>query len=492
MSELTPSARGRIGRRVLASGVAAIAALGIAACGSSSGGSGGNTATNAPPQTSNNVAKAPGNPTKGTINWWASPISTSGPDVRKVWISAFEKAYPGIKVKLISAPTDTDTNRATLTTQISGGAGPDVFMGDVIWPAQFGAHQLAVPLSKYLPSSYFTRFASGLVQGATYKGQVYGAPLFEDQGFLYYRKDLLAKDHMKVPTNWEQLMSDSKEMQSKKQVQYGYVFQGADYEGATCNFMEFLGDAGGEVLNADGNKSLIASNDGALKALTFMRSLVSSGVSPSAVSTFQEPQALSVFTNGNAAFLRNWDYAYAASQASGSKVIGKVGVAPMPTFAGKTAPGYSNIGGWNLYINPHSQEHRRRPHVHQVDDERRGPEDPGDEVLADPDDQLGPDRSRRGQVQRRSGDRAQDQADPAPGADAELPAGQPGDLSERELGAGGSDVAGSRGQEHGLVDQYRGVRRRPVGTPTVSPAGATSSSASAGGQPVSGAQTNNG
>ena len=355
MSELTPSARGRIGRRVLASGVAAIAALGIAACGSSSGGSGGNTATNAPPQTSNNVAKAPGNPTKGTINWWASPISTSGPDVRKVWISAFEKAYPGIKVKLISAPTDTDTNRATLTTQISGGAGPDVFMGDVIWPAQFGAHQLAVPLSKYLPSSYFTRFASGLVQGATYKGQVYGAPLFEDQGFLYYRKDLLAKDHMKVPTNWEQLMSDSKEMQSKKQVQYGYVFQGADYEGATCNFMEFLGDAGGEVLNADGNKSLIASNDGALKALTFMRSLVSSGVSPSAVSTFQEPQALSVFTNGNAAFLRNWDYAYAASQASGSKVIGKVGVAPMPTFAGKTAPGYSNIGGWNLYINPHSK-----------------------------------------------------------------------------------------------------------------------------------------
>ena len=73
--------------------------------------------------------------------------------------------------------TDTDTNRATLATTISGGsATPDVFMGDVIWPAQFGAHELALPLSNYLPASYFAQFAPGLIQGATYKGKVYGSP----------------------------------------------------------------------------------------------------------------------------------------------------------------------------------------------------------------------------------------------------------------------------------------------------------------------------
>ena len=72
-------------------------------------------------------------------------------------------------------------------------------MGDVIWPAQFGAKQLAVPLSDYLPQSYWSQFAPGLVQGASYKGKVYGSPLFEDQGFLYYRKDLLAKEHLPVP-----------------------------------------------------------------------------------------------------------------------------------------------------------------------------------------------------------------------------------------------------------------------------------------------------
>jgi multiple sugar transport system substrate-binding protein len=329
-------------------------AVGVAACGSSnSGGSSGGSKTNSAPKLSGSTSKASGNPTKGTINWWASPITTSGPDVRKVWIAAFEKAYPNIHIHLISAPTNTDTNRATLTTQISGGSGPDVFMGDVIWPAQFGAHGLAVPLSKYLPKSYWSRFASGLVQGATYKGQVYGAPLFEDQGFLYYRKDLLAKNHLPVPKTWEQLVSDSKKLQSKHQVKYGYVFQGADYEGATCNFAEFLADAGGSVLNSSHTKAVLGSP--AVKALTFEHSLVAQGISPKAESTFQEAQSLSVFTNGQAAFLRNWDYAYAASNAKGSKIIGKVGVAPMPTFSGHSTPGYSNIGGWNLYINPHSK-----------------------------------------------------------------------------------------------------------------------------------------
>ena len=148
------------------------------------------------------TSSAPGNATSGSIVWSASPINPGGKDVRQVLISDFEKKYPNIHVSLVSASTNTDTNRATLATQISGGsATPDVFMGDVIWPAQFAAHQLAVPLSDYLPSSYWTQFAPGLVQGATYKGKVYGSPLFEDQGFLYYRKDLLQKEGSAGPAD---------------------------------------------------------------------------------------------------------------------------------------------------------------------------------------------------------------------------------------------------------------------------------------------------
>jgi multiple sugar transport system substrate-binding protein len=337
----------------LAALVGAVGALAVAGCSSSGSSSSATTSSSSTP--ASGTSSAAGNATSGTINWWASPINTSGKDVRQVLISDFEKMYPNIHVTLTSAPTNTDTNRATLATDISGGsATPDVFMGDVIWPAQFAAHGFAVPLSNYLPSSYWAQFAPGLVQGATYKGQVYGSPLFEDQGFLYYRKDLLAKEHLAVPTTWEQLESEASQLQKAGLVKYGYVFQGASYEGLTCNYMEFLTDAGGTATNS-GYTSASLDSSASVKAVTFMHSLITSGVSPSAVTTFQEAQAMSTFASGSAAFLRNWDYAYADSQVPGTPTVGKVGVAPLPTFNGMSYPGYSNIGGWNLYINPHSK-----------------------------------------------------------------------------------------------------------------------------------------
>ncbi|PWI57428.1 ABC transporter substrate-binding protein [Sulfoacidibacillus thermotolerans] len=287
----------------------------------------------------------------GTIVWAAPPITHTG--LRNALIAAFEKKYPKIKVQLQSQSNNTDTNRASLSTAIGGGSStPDVYMGDVIWPAQFAHAQLALPLNTVLPASFWSRFSKGLVQGATYKGNVYAAPFFADSGFLYYRKDLLEKAHLPVPTTWAQLKQEAQELQKKGLVQYGFVWQGASYEGLTCDFQEYLADAGGSVLNAQGQPTIDSPQ--ALKALDFMRSLITSGVSPTAEDTFQESESMNVFDQGKAAFLRNWTYAWANSQnPSDSQVVGKVGVTVLPSFNG--GAGYSTIGGWDLYVNPHSK-----------------------------------------------------------------------------------------------------------------------------------------
>ncbi len=208
-----------------------------------------------------------------------------------------------------------------------------------------------------LPASYWSRFAPGLVQGASYQGQVYGSPLFEDQGFLYYRKDLLAREGLSVPATWEQLEADSVKLVQAGLVKYGYVWEGDSYEGLTCNFMEYLTDAGGSPTNSAFTQATLDSA-ASTPAIAFMRGLITSGASPAAVSTFQEPQAMNTFGAGNAAFLRNWDYAFSAATtaSSGGKLTAsQVGVAPLPTFAGQPQPGYANIGGWNMYISPHSK-----------------------------------------------------------------------------------------------------------------------------------------
>jgi multiple sugar transport system substrate-binding protein len=327
----------------LASAAALVGAL--AACSSGGGGAASGQSTAVPKG-------------KVTINWSASPIvGTGANDVRTVLIKEFEKKFPNITVKLTSAPTNSDTYRGTLTTQISGGAAtPDVYMGDVIWPAQFAKAGLALPLSKYLPKSYWSTFAPGLTDGATYNGQTYAAPLFTDESFLYYRKDLLTKYHLPVPTSWEQVESESKTLKKAGAVKDGFVWQGNSYEGLTCDGVEFLGDAGGSVLAKDGKKAAIDSAAGK-KAVSFLRGLITSGASPSSVSTFTEQESMTDFANGNAAFLRNWSYAYSASNdKSQSKIVGKAGIAVLPTFSGQSGAGYSAAGGWNLYINPHSKQ----------------------------------------------------------------------------------------------------------------------------------------
>jgi multiple sugar transport system substrate-binding protein len=169
---------------------------------------------------------------------------------------------------------------------------------------------------------------------------------------LYYRKDVLAKAGMPPPTAWEQLMSQATTLVRDGLVKYGFVWQGTQYEGLTCNFMEYLASAGGTATTSDCTRATLNSA-AATKAVEFMRALITSGATPPAVTTFEEPQAMNVFAGGNAAFLRNWGYAYSASitPAAGGKLTqDQVGVAPLPAFGGQQAPGYSCIGGSNMYI----------------------------------------------------------------------------------------------------------------------------------------------
>jgi multiple sugar transport system substrate-binding protein len=323
---------------------AALLALASAAAGCSSSSSSGSAAPSAT------------GPAKGTITWYANQFGPTGTDVRKTLISAFEKANPGITVNLEQAPSDSDTFRSTLVTQITGGSSSfDIYNGDVIWPAQFAKAGLALPLNSYLPSSYWSTFSPGLVTSVSYNGQIMAAPLFTDNAFLFYRNDLLTKAHLPVPTTWQQVQSEAATLQKDGYVKYGFAAQFDSYEGLTCDWTEFAADAGAASVNSAGTSSTIDSPQ-ALQALQFMRGLITSGVSPSAVTTFQEQQSESLFTSGQVAFLRNWTYAYAdANSPASSKIAGNVGIANLPAFAGESAPGYSATGGWNIYVNPHSK-----------------------------------------------------------------------------------------------------------------------------------------
>ncbi|UCM87511.1 ABC transporter substrate-binding protein [Streptomyces marincola] len=293
-------------------------------------------------------------PASGAITWYAINFGPEG--LPQKLIDAFEKEHPDISVTYQAAPNNTDTMRATLTTEISGGSGSiDVFSSDVIWPAQFGRADLAMPLDEHLPDDFWDRYPEERARLAEYQGEHVAAPFYADAGFLYYRKDLLEKHDLPVPRTWQELAETAKTIQDAGDVRYGYVGQWANYEGLSVNWLELTAAAGGRVVTEDRERCAIDSEENR-RVLDFMRRMLDEGIAPSASTSFQEPQSLQTFIEGDAVFHRNWGYGFGESNnPEVSAIAGKVGIAPLPAFEGGEHPGPSGTGGWNLMVNPHSE-----------------------------------------------------------------------------------------------------------------------------------------
>jgi multiple sugar transport system substrate-binding protein len=286
-----------------------------------------------------------------TLIWYIGSTEQNQKDYARILADEFEVANPPIKVEIKHTPKNTDRARAALIDALRPGADdtPDVYLGDVIWPVEFASNGRALPLDDQFEASFWERFEPAQVRQVTYRNRIYAAPFFADQGMLYYRKDLVSTP----PKTWEELVRVSAALASQRKVQYGYVWHGAAYEGLTCIWTEVLADAGGSTITADGNRSAIDSPE-ALKALRFLRDLVTHGISPAEVTRFEESEAIQLFASGRAAFLRGWNVAYSRLIAPSNPLHDKIGVAPLPSFAGRTGPGYSTTGGWSLYINPNT------------------------------------------------------------------------------------------------------------------------------------------
>src|SRR3989339_1780270 len=167
------------------------------------------------------------------------------------------EAQSGIKVNVLRQPTDTDQRRQGLITPLkSREEDPDVFLMDVAWLAQFAASGWLEPLEGYSrelgidPGVFFDRVIN---LADKYENELVAFPVYIDGGLLYYNKDILFKRGYKnPPKTWDELLKYSLKIQEYERRRnpnfYSFVWQGAQYEGLICNFLEFAGSNGGGIV----------------------------------------------------------------------------------------------------------------------------------------------------------------------------------------------------------------------------------------------------
>ncbi|MEW9308624.1 extracellular solute-binding protein [Labrys neptuniae] len=252
----------------------------------------------------------------------------------KAMTAAFEKENPGVTVNAEFVPYEALYDKI-VASKAAGGAGYDVVLYDVIWPAAFAQNGVLVDVTDRLKDLDRSKVFDGAWATVNYDGKTYGMPWILDTKYLFYNTEILQKAGItEPPKTWDELAKDAKIIKDKGLVQYPIVWSWSQAEAVICDYVTLTAAYGGKFF--DGDKPVF-DKGGSLDAVTYMADSLKNGLSNPNSKEYLEEDVRKVFSAGDAAFALNWTYMYAkANDPAESKVVGKVGVVPAPGVEGKS------------------------------------------------------------------------------------------------------------------------------------------------------------
>jgi len=263
-------------------------------------------------------------------------------------VATFNREHRDLRIEVARGPLDTEAMSDLAIGSLLLGSTPyDLLLMDVSWTARYVAAGWLTPLEELLGADALDAMVPGARLGNGFGGHLWRMPLTGDTGLLYWRTDLMEQP----PRTTEELERIARRLQQEGKVRWGYVWQGRQYEGLSCVMLETIHAFGGRWWKpgegrAGGHTELDGA--GAVRAAAWLDALVRTGVSPAAVANFAENEALQLFAAGDAAFLRNWPYAWREIEKGGGPVVGKVGVSPVVSAPGERSGG--TLGTWGLSL----------------------------------------------------------------------------------------------------------------------------------------------
>src|SRR5246500_2025152 len=256
----------------------------------------------------------------------------------------------GIRAEFLPAPETAGQQLATWQKLLEGGPkAPDVYSVDVIWPPILAENLL--DLKPYIPEQEVQAHSPELIANYTVNGRLVALPANLSEGMLFYRVDLLPKyGYRAPPKTWQELEVMARRIQAGERAKgnkdfWGFVWEGAPYEGLTCNALEWQASEGGGTI-LDQNGKVTVKNPKTIRAWERAARWVGS-ISPPAVVAHKEWDAGNMWQAGKAAFLRSWASEYIAARAPRSLIRDRVGVVPLPSGAAGMA---ATLGGYGFGV----------------------------------------------------------------------------------------------------------------------------------------------
>ncbi|MGC9369911.1 MAG: ABC transporter substrate-binding protein [Paracoccaceae bacterium] len=217
--------------------------------------------------------------------------SKTGPYFEEV-AAAFEKENPDIDINIEVVPWDTLLQR--LTTDIAGGAAPDISIIGTRWLLDFAEQGIAEPVDDYLTPEFKSTFIDTFMAPSVIDGQIMGLPVAASARAMLVNMDLFEQAGATPPETWDQLY-DAAQKISTLPDSYGFGLQGKEIE-TDAYFYYSLWTHGGDILNEDGTSGLAAPE--AIEAATLYKKMLDEGLTQPSPTNYSREDLFNLFKQG--------------------------------------------------------------------------------------------------------------------------------------------------------------------------------------------------
>jgi multiple sugar transport system substrate-binding protein len=243
-----------------------------------------------------------------TLTFWSVRLNTPERQAALTPILAqFMKEHPDIKI--VNEPVSGSLVYPKFLTAVQGQQMPDIAEAYSYHPLQFAALGQMAEMDDMIKKWDESGRLKDVVNEFAYKkffwkDHYWGVPYNLDPRAIFYRKDILDAKGIKPPTDWDSFRDAVIKAHDPKNGVYGLAFPAGNFHIAQHFYMGFMFQAGGSILDKDGNLVFgTTARDANIQALTYLTDFATKyHVTPDGIASWDNPDVQTFFAQGRAAF----------------------------------------------------------------------------------------------------------------------------------------------------------------------------------------------